>query len=74
MVPAEQLSSYKAACRLEPELRTFYMTLQRRTSCTISTVTVGMEARSLSLDSLREVAGRHPFPRCAEGDGPNRIE
>ncbi|WVZ55866.1 hypothetical protein U9M48_006471 [Paspalum notatum var. saurae] len=55
--PAEELSSYEAACRLDPELRTFDNTLQRRTSRAISTLAVGVEVRSLSLDSLREVTG-----------------
>ena len=55
--PAEELSSYEAACRSDPELRTFDTTLQRRTSRAISTLAVGVEVRSLSLDSLREVTG-----------------
>ncbi|TKW08260.1 hypothetical protein SEVIR_6G017900v4 [Setaria viridis] len=53
--PAEELSSYEAACRSDPELRTFDTTLQRCTSRAISTLAVGVEVRSLSLDSLREV-------------------
>jgi hypothetical protein len=55
--PAEELSSYEAACRSDPELRTFDTTLQRRTSRAISTLAVGVEVRSMSLDSLREVTG-----------------
>lgn len=54
---AEELSSYEAACRSDPELRTFDTTLQRRTSRAISTLAVGVEVRSLSLNSLREVTG-----------------
>uniref|UniRef100_A0A0E0NR17 Uncharacterized protein n=1 Tax=Oryza rufipogon TaxID=4529 RepID=A0A0E0NR17_ORYRU len=54
---AEELSSYEAACRSDPELRTFDTTLQRRTSRVISTLAVGVEVRSLSLESLREVTG-----------------
>ncbi|KAB8090662.1 hypothetical protein EE612_015934 [Oryza sativa] len=54
---AEELSSYEAACRSDPELRTFDTTLQRRTSRAISTLAVGVEVRSLSLESLREVTG-----------------
>lgn len=54
---AEELSSYEAACRSDPELRTFDKTLQRRTSRAISTLAVGVEVRSMSLDSLREVTG-----------------
>ncbi|WOK93110.1 UPF0496 protein 1-like [Canna indica] len=49
------LSSYEAACRLDPELRTFDLTLQQRTSRVISTLALGVEVRSLSLDSLREI-------------------
>lgn len=54
---AEELSSYEAACRYDPEVRTFDSTLQRRTSRAISTLAVGVEVRSMSLDSLREVTG-----------------
>ncbi|XP_020399603.1 UPF0496 protein 1 [Zea mays] len=54
---AEELSAYEAACRSDPELRTFDTTLQRRTRRAISTLAVGVEVRSMSLDSLREVTG-----------------
>ncbi|KAG8073884.1 hypothetical protein GUJ93_ZPchr0006g42002 [Zizania palustris] len=54
---AEEVSSYEAACRSDPELRTFDTTLQWRTSRAISTLAVGVEVRSLSLESLREVTG-----------------
>ncbi|CAM0871713.1 unnamed protein product [Alopecurus aequalis] len=54
---AEDLSSYEAACRNDPEVRTFDSTLQRRTSRAISTLALGVEVRSMSLDSLREVTG-----------------
>lgn len=50
-----ELSSYEAACRLDPELQTFDTTLQQRTSRAISSLAGGVEARSLSLSSLREV-------------------
>ncbi|RRT69747.1 hypothetical protein B296_00018745 [Ensete ventricosum] len=50
-----ELSSYAAACRFDPELQTFDSTLQRRTSRAISTLALGVEVRSLSLDSLREI-------------------
>nr|XP_009388042.1 PREDICTED: UPF0496 protein 1-like [Musa acuminata subsp. malaccensis] len=52
-----ELSSYEAACRLDPELQTFDSTLQRRTSRVISSLALGVEVRSLSLDSLREITG-----------------
>ncbi|WOL11649.1 UPF0496 protein 1-like [Canna indica] len=50
-----ELSSYAAACRLDPELQTFDSTLQKQTSRAISSLAVGVEVRSLSLDSLREI-------------------
>jgi hypothetical protein len=53
----DELSSYEAACLSDSELRTFDKTLQRRTSRAISTLAVGVEVRSMSLDSLREVTG-----------------
>uniref|UniRef100_A0A5B7AJZ5 Uncharacterized protein n=1 Tax=Davidia involucrata TaxID=16924 RepID=A0A5B7AJZ5_DAVIN len=51
------LSSYEAACRIDPDLQSFDSTLRERTSGVINTlaVGVGVEVRSLSLDSLREV-------------------
>ncbi|KAI3452120.1 hypothetical protein Pfo_008785 [Paulownia fortunei] len=49
------LSSYEAACRADPDLRTFDSTLQVRTSRAINSIVVGLEVRSLSLDSLSEV-------------------
>ncbi|XP_072980323.1 UPF0496 protein 1-like [Typha angustifolia] len=52
-----ELSSYEAACRLDPDLRSFDTTLQQRTSRVISTLAMGVEVRSLSFDSLREVTG-----------------
>ncbi|KAG1342126.1 UPF0496 protein 1 [Cocos nucifera] len=52
-----ELSSYETACRLDPELRSFDTTLQRRTSRVISTLAHGVEVRSLSFDSLRAVTG-----------------
>ncbi|XP_064949273.1 UPF0496 protein 1-like [Musa acuminata AAA Group] len=52
-----ELSSYEAACRLDPELQGFDSTLQRCTSRVISSLALGVEVRSLSLDSLREITG-----------------
>lgn len=49
------LSSYEAACQVDPDLRTFDSTLQVRTSRAINSIAVDLEVRSLSLDSLREV-------------------
>ncbi|URD73636.1 hypothetical protein MUK42_09234 [Musa troglodytarum] len=50
-----ELSSYEAACRLDPDLQGFDSTLQRCTSRVISSLALGVEVRSLSLDSLREI-------------------
>ncbi|XP_074562396.1 UPF0496 protein 1-like [Curcuma longa] len=50
-----ELSSYEAACRLDPDLQTFDTTLQQRTSRVISSLADGVEVRSLSLNSLREI-------------------
>ncbi|KAG6471771.1 UPF0496 protein 1-like [Zingiber officinale] len=50
-----ELSSYEAACSLDPELQSFDTTLQQRTSRVISSLAVGVEVRSLSLNSLREI-------------------
>lgn len=49
------LTSYAAACQLDPDLQSFDTTLKQRTSQVISSLAVGVEVRSLSLDSLREV-------------------
>ncbi|XP_059623732.1 UPF0496 protein 1-like [Cornus florida] len=49
------LSSYEAACWQDPDLRTFDSSLQQRTSRVINTLAVGVEVRSLSMDSLREL-------------------
>ncbi|XP_077224321.1 UPF0496 protein 1-like [Tasmannia lanceolata] len=55
------LSSYEAACQIDPELQTFDSSLQARTNRVINTlavgVEVGVEVRSLSFDSLKEVTG-----------------
>lgn len=49
------LSSYEAACQGDTDLRTFDSNLQVRTRQAINSIAVGLEVRSLSLDSLREV-------------------
>ncbi|KAL6640907.1 hypothetical protein ACP70R_019088 [Stipagrostis hirtigluma subsp. patula] len=51
----EETGSYEAACCADPELRTFDAALRRRASRAISAVASGVEVRSLSLGSLREV-------------------
>ncbi|KAI4386736.1 hypothetical protein MLD38_004643 [Melastoma candidum] len=49
------LTSYEEACKTDPELQAFDNTLHERTSRVINSLAVGVEVRSLSLDSLREV-------------------
>ncbi|KAK4759065.1 hypothetical protein SAY87_020366 [Trapa incisa] len=49
------LTSYEAACQVDPDLRAFDHTLYERTTRVINTLAVGVEVRSLSFDSLREV-------------------
>ncbi|KAL7141247.1 hypothetical protein ABFS83_08G040500 [Erythranthe nasuta] len=48
-------SSYEAACRADPDLRSFDSSLQLRTTRAINSIAVGLEVRSLSLDSLSDV-------------------
>ncbi|PKA58186.1 UPF0496 protein 1 [Apostasia shenzhenica] len=52
-----ELSSYEAACRVDPEIQTFDAGLQRRTSRAISNLAGNVQLRSLSFDTLREVTG-----------------
>lgn len=49
------LSSYEAACMLDPDLQSFDATIQERTSRVINSLATGVEVRSLSFGSLREV-------------------
>lgn len=51
------LTSYEAACRLDPEIETFDTGLQQRTSNVISNLAVNVQLRSVSFDTLTEVAG-----------------
>ncbi|KAG6521166.1 hypothetical protein ZIOFF_018232 [Zingiber officinale] len=52
-----EMMSYEEACRLDPELKTFDSMLQQRTGRAISTLADGVQVRSLSLNSLREITG-----------------
>ncbi|KAG9440906.1 hypothetical protein H6P81_021071 [Aristolochia fimbriata] len=52
-----ELSSYEAACAIDPDVQSFDTTLQARTNRVINTLAVGVEVRSLSFDSLKEVTG-----------------
>lgn len=49
------LSSYEAACRADPDLRSFDSSVQRRTSHAIKSIAVGLDSRAFSLDSLSQV-------------------
>ncbi|KAK9067130.1 hypothetical protein SSX86_014455 [Deinandra increscens subsp. villosa] len=51
------LQSYQNACQSDPEIQSFDSSLQYRTSRVINSLAAGVEVRSLSLDSLREVTG-----------------
>ncbi|KAJ0041215.1 hypothetical protein Pint_28212 [Pistacia integerrima] len=51
------LSSYEAACTLDPDLQSFDNIIHERTSRVINTLSTGVEVRSLSFDSLKEVTG-----------------
>ncbi|XP_074313313.1 UPF0496 protein At4g34320-like [Silene latifolia] len=50
-----ELTSYEAACRTDASLQTFDTTLHTRTHHVINSLAVGVEVRSLSFDSLKEV-------------------
>ncbi|KAK1323029.1 UPF0496 protein 1 [Acorus calamus] len=53
-----ELTSYELACQLDPDLQIFDSTLQSRTNRVIASLAGGgVEVRSLSLDSLKEVTG-----------------
>ncbi|KAL8476009.1 hypothetical protein ACS0TY_028610 [Phlomoides rotata] len=49
------VSSYEAACRADPNLLSFDSSVQLRTSRVINSIAVGVDVRSLSLDSLNQV-------------------
>lgn len=52
-----ELRSYTAACNQDPDLQSFDASLQARTNRVINTVAVGVDARSLSFNSLKEITG-----------------
>lgn len=52
---AADLSSYESACRLDPDLQAFDATVHQRTSRALQMVSAGVEVRSVSFDSLKEV-------------------
>ncbi|VVB11089.1 unnamed protein product [Arabis nemorensis] len=51
----EHLSSYETACSEDPKLESFDSALHERTNRVISKLASGVEIKSLSFDSLREV-------------------
>ncbi|CAK8562297.1 unnamed protein product [Lathyrus sativus] len=52
---AADLISYEAACVKDPNLQSFDESIKQRTNRVISSLATGVEVRSLSFDSLREV-------------------
>ncbi|GKU99096.1 hypothetical protein SLEP1_g11989 [Rubroshorea leprosula] len=54
---ADDLSSYEAACRDDPDLKTFDRLIQDRTSRALNSLATGAEVQTLSFDSLKEVSG-----------------
>ncbi|RYQ80326.1 hypothetical protein Ahy_Scaffold1g106817 isoform C [Arachis hypogaea] len=54
-VYADDLSSYEAACVEDPNLQSFDATIQERTNRVISSLAEGVEVRSMSVDSLKEM-------------------
>ncbi|XP_076930842.1 UPF0496 protein At4g34320-like [Bidens hawaiensis] len=51
------LTSYQHACRSDPDIQSLDSSLQYRTTRVINSLAAGVEVRSLSLDSLRELTG-----------------
>ncbi|KAM7264443.1 hypothetical protein ACFE04_002126 [Oxalis oulophora] len=51
----EDLGLYEAACRRDPALKSFDVALHEHTSKVVDTLASGVEVRSLSFNSLREV-------------------
>ncbi|XP_061374458.1 UPF0496 protein At2g18630-like [Gastrolobium bilobum] len=54
---AADLSSYEAACVEDPNLQSFDAAIQERTNRVINSLASGIEVRSISIESLREVTG-----------------
>ncbi|KAL2347882.1 hypothetical protein Fmac_001882 [Flemingia macrophylla] len=52
---ATELRSYEAACKIDSDLQSFDTTLQVRANQVINTLAVGIEFRSLSFESLKQV-------------------
>ncbi|XP_027361542.1 UPF0496 protein At2g18630-like [Abrus precatorius] len=54
---AADLRSYEAACVEDPNLQSLDATIQERTNRVITSLAHGIEVRSISIESLREVTG-----------------
>ncbi|MED6192831.1 hypothetical protein PIB30_013721 [Stylosanthes scabra] len=52
---ATQLTSYQAACKIDSDLQSFDAALQTRTNQAFNTIALGVELRSLSFESLKQV-------------------
>ncbi|KAK4284621.1 hypothetical protein QN277_001426 [Acacia crassicarpa] len=52
---ATELSSYEDVCKLDADLQSFDTTLHARTNHVINTLAVGVEVRSLSFESLKQI-------------------
>ncbi|KAL6522640.1 hypothetical protein OROMI_031598 [Orobanche minor] len=55
LLSTAELNSYEAACKLDSDLQMFDTTLQARTNNVINSLAAGVEVRTLSFDSLREI-------------------
>ncbi|GLU13685.1 hypothetical protein SLE2022_303020 [Rubroshorea leprosula] len=54
---AADLSSYEAACRVDPDLQTFDQMIHARASRALNSLATGVEVHALSFDSLKEITG-----------------
>ncbi|CAH8348133.1 unnamed protein product [Eruca vesicaria subsp. sativa] len=54
---SEDLTSYKSACKEDPDLQSFDSSLHQRTNRVINSLASGAESRSLSCEALIEVSG-----------------
>uniref|UniRef100_A0A7C9EWE1 Uncharacterized protein n=1 Tax=Opuntia streptacantha TaxID=393608 RepID=A0A7C9EWE1_OPUST len=50
-----ELTSYEAACKADADLQSFDRSVHTRTSHAINALAMGVEVRSLSFDSLKQV-------------------
>ncbi|KAJ8643028.1 hypothetical protein MRB53_004776 [Persea americana] len=52
-----EMKFYEDACRDDPQIQSFDANLQARTARVINTVVAGVDIRSLSFESLKEITG-----------------